>query len=134
MSLEMIAASICKAYCLEGTMKTFSELFTTLIVGFAGLSLFLAAIEFPLFLSYGREKAMYGKIVFGTVIGLILIGYVLFGDVSVFENIDIFKFVDWLNAHQTEMMVVSTFGPVLVLLIYYGSYQLSCKLVDRKEA
>ena len=118
MSLEMIAASICKAYCLEGTMKTLSVLLNTLIVGFAGLSLFLAATEFPLFLSYGREKAMYGKIVLGTVIGLILIGYVLFGDVSVFENMDISKFVDWLNAHQTEMMVVSTFGPALVLCIY----------------
>lgn len=133
LSFEMIWGIICSSYICEGAMKDVSQMGIAICPIFICVSFIMAAIELPLFLIWGREKAMYGKVIVLTVVALIFVGYLLFGELIIFENIDIFKIVNWFEAHQTDLIVLNTIFPGIVAVLYYASYKLACALLDRRE-
>lgn len=133
LSFQMIWSIFATGYCREGIIMELSQLGSSLSATLTCFSIFMAAIELPLFLIFGKEKAMLGKITVIIVIALLLIGYVLFGDLSVFNNMNIEVLIDWFDAHNTELSIFSVLFPLLVMMMYFGSYKLACKMIDRRE-
>lgn len=91
--------------------------------GLLGIGI-LEAIQIPCIYKYGAEKARMQIFMIGIIIivlGMILIGGICF----------------WLEMLSIDIMDFSFFFPfasiLLTLLVYYISYNISCKIYDKKE-
>ncbi len=127
MSLFYIWVISCLAFCREGVIADTVELIGGFIPAFAGFSLLLAAIELPLFILFGKEKAMLIKVAFIMLIAFAMIGFLLFGDLVWMEqHINIAVLAKWCEKYKMEVAVVTLLSPVFVLALYYGSYRITC--------
>lgn len=131
MSIDIIWGITCAAFCREGIFMDLVSMLNSFIGPFVSLALFLASIEIPLYISVGKEIAMRVMTVFWTAIALIVIGFLLFGDLSIVENWDILAFMDFVEKHKTGIILFQAMEPVIILVIYYLSYRLSSYLYKR---
>ncbi|MCR5702144.1 MAG: ABC-2 transporter permease [Lachnospiraceae bacterium] len=134
-SLYMIWSVSCGAYILTDSVKSidFLNVFNAFAAPFFSLSLLIAGIELPMFLLFGRDRAMFIKIGFIMFLAMLVIGYILFGDLSIFEKIDFERIIAWADAHAFELMLVNILLPLITVLLYYGSYRLTVAFYERKE-
>ncbi len=95
--------------------------------------LMLAGGDLRMFIVHGRDKAMMVKIALELGVGLLVVGYLFFGDLTVLEKIDIMELMEWCKHHSFELMMFEILSPVLSLLVYYTSYKRTCKAMSRKE-
>ena len=93
----------------------------------------LAAIELPFFIVAGYKKGKILKQGILEGIFVVFIVYLLFGDLTVFDNFSLEVFVTWLEEHQDVVNALHVFTPVMGLLVYYISYRISCFLFERRE-
>lgn len=133
MSLDYICGISCAAFCMEGRIQDIADIFTSLICPIMCTVIFLASITFPLYISKGKEIAMRVMVVFWTIIALVVIGYLMFGDLSIVEKLDINIFVDFINNHMSGFIIFQSMVPVIVLILYYLSYRLSCYLYSKNR-
>lgn len=134
MSIYYIWSISCLAFCREGIMADNVQLLGGLVPEFAGLTLIIAAIELPLFILFGKEKAMFIKVAFIMLIAFAFIGFMLFGDLVWFEeHIDIIALAKWYKTHMVEMAIVVSLSPAFVLAIYYGSYRITCHFANKED-
>lgn len=134
MSIYYIWSISCLAFCREGIMTDIVGIMGSMIPVFASFILLLAAIELPLFILLGKEKAMLIKVVFFMLIAFAIIGFVLFGDLVWFEeHIDIMAFAKWYKAHLIEGTLAVMMSPALVLAFYYGSYRVTCHFANKED-
>ena len=119
---------------LEGNLgEDFYSLFNSIAVVFFSFSLLIAAIELLTFLLWGVGRATMIKIAFIMFIGILVIGYVLFGNLDVFEKLDIEWIISWANAHAFELMLANILSPAITLILYYISYRITVTFYERKE-
>lgn len=133
MSLDYIWGITCIAFCREGRILEIVNMVNSSIVPIIAIALLIAAISFPLYLSMGKEAAMRVIVVFLTVIALIVIGYLLFGDLNLISNWNIYTVIDFMEKHRTGIIIFQSLEPAIILILYYFSYRLSCHLYYKKE-
>lgn len=134
MSIYYIWCISCLAFCREGVMADNVQLLGGLIPEFASLALIIAAIELPLFILFGKEKAMFIKVAFIMLIAFAFIGFMLFGDLMwIEEHIDIIALAKWYKTHMVEMAIVVSLSPVFILAFYYGSYRITCHFANKEN-
>ncbi len=94
----------------------------------------ISAIELPLYLRFGTQKG--NAIKAGLVVTLFLaaVGYLLVGDLSVFDWFSLEKFAKWTERHPNLMHTIQIISPVVAMAAYTGSYMLSSMLFGRREA
>ncbi len=135
MSISYIWSISCVAFCREGMIADAAQILGGFIPVFAGFSLFLAAIELPLFILLGKEKAMLIKVAFIMLIAFGIIGFLFFGDLSwVDRHVNIAAFVKWCEKYRMEVAIVSLLSPLVVMILYYGSYRITCYFAGRRKA
>ena len=132
-SLYMIWHIISAAFMQEGQIVDMSYLLSGFSVLFICFILMMEAVELPLFLLMGKEKAMMVRVSFWLILAMAVIGFLLFGDLNALESWDIKVWIDWADYHGFELVLLNIVSPVIVLGIYYLSYQLSAHLYERKE-
>lgn len=133
LSLDYIWGISYAAFCREGWFQDIAGMVNSFITSLICLAILLAAIEFPLYFSVGKEKAMRVMVVFWTAIALVIIGFLLFGDLTIVENLDIAVLMDFMKKHQTGFILFQAMEPAIILALYYLSYRLSCYLYHKKE-
>ena len=106
---------------------------TLMSLAMSGVALILAGCDLRMFIVYGRDKAMMVKISVELGVGLFVVGYLFFGDLTVLEKLDLEKIIEWCKDHSFELMMFEILSPVISLLIYYSSYKRTCKAMSRKE-
>ncbi|MBR6896804.1 MAG: ABC-2 transporter permease [Lachnospiraceae bacterium] len=122
------------AYAVQGRAADMSMMIYRFSAAFLSLIMFLETIELPLFINLGREKSMLIKIGIVLIIGLCAIGYLLFGDLEVFERFDIEHILIWINDHDFELKLISILSPVVCLVFYALSYRIAVHFYLKKEA
>lgn len=133
MSISYIWYISCIAFCMEGMIFDTAQLIGGFIPVFAGFSLLLAAVELPLFILFGKEKAMLIKVAFIMLIALAMVGFLLFGDLLWIErHVNITVLAKWCEKHSVEVAVVSLLSPVSVLALYYASYRITCHFAGKE--
>lgn len=133
LSMNNILGVICAAFCREGILQDIAAMTNSFVLNIVSITLFVAAIELPLYFSIGREKAMRVMVVFWTIIAFVVIGFLMFGDLSVVSGWDITVFMKFIEKHQSGVIIFQDLQPVIVLGLYFVSYQISCRLYYRKE-
>lgn len=99
----------------------------------ASAVLLVMALELPFFIGFGYKK---GNVLKQTIIILLFFAvliYLMFGDLSIFQNASVDVFVEGILKNQDVMTVLQVFSPCLTLIFYYISYRISCVLFERRE-
>ncbi len=122
------------AFCREGLMADNISIIGSFIPVFIGIALLLTAIELPLFILLGKEKAMLIKTAFLMLIAFAVIGFLLFGDlVWIEQHLDITAFMKWCEKYKMEVALTVMLSPVFVLAFYYGSYRITCHFAAKED-
>lgn len=125
------------SYMVMSNMVTEQAL--TLIVQFSNmqisltcLTIFLAALELPFYFALGAKKGKVFKE--GLAIGLffIVVIYMMFGDLELFEKIGLLEFCMYLGDHPMAVTGVILISPILSLPSFYVSYRLSVGLSEKR--
>lgn len=133
MSISYIWSISCVAFCREGMIADVTEMLGAFIPVFAGFSLLLAAVELPLFILFGKEKAMLIKVAFIMLIAFVCIGFLLFGDLSwIDRNINLIVWAKWFEKYRMEVIMATLLLPVAVVALYYGSYCVTCHFASKE--
>ena len=106
---------------------------SSLLTAFSGISLLLAAIELPFFLTLGVKKGYMLKTAILEGIALLVTAYLLFGNLRIFDNFNIYVFVNWCEEHLMIVMLISIIAPVVDILIFWLSYRLTCRINQNRE-
>lgn len=133
MSVSYIWGITCVAFCGEGLIADTVQMAGGFIPVFAGLSLFIAAIELPLFILFGKEKAMLVKTAFIMMIAFIIIGFLMFGDLLWIEKyFNIAALIKWCEKYRMEAAALALLSPVFIIALYYGSYRITCHFAGKE--
>lgn len=95
--------------------------------------LFIASLELPVFILFGKKK---GEMVINTFViamAVVALLYMLFGNITILENIDILVVMEYLQKHMEILLAIDIAGPILVGLFYFVSYKFTVKLFCKKE-
>lgn len=133
MSLDYVWGITCAAFCREGRLQDVAATLNSFVFIFISIMLLIASIELPLYISLGKEKAMRAMVVFWTVIAIIVIGFLMFGDLTVVSGWDIMVLMDYIERHKNGVLIFQMSEPVIILGLFYISYLISCKLYCNKE-
>lgn len=132
-SLYLLWHVICTAFMGEGFIAGLSTLIMSFSIPVISLVLLIMAVELPAFLIMGKDKSNMVIISIVMLVAIAVLGYLLFGDLSVLEKINYEKILNWLDAHAFGMTLLSILSPMITLGLYYLSYRIAAKLYARKE-
>lgn len=132
-SLDSIWGVTCTAFCRGGQLQDMAIMLTSFVLTAVLIVLLLAAFEIPLYIYFGKEKAMRVRVMFWMLIAFVAIGFVMFGDITVVSNLDLLAIVEWVEKHNAGIVIFQNMAPVIVLIFYYLSYRFSRYLYHKKE-
>lgn len=128
LSLELVWTIIYAGRAGNSTGGELIAMVSQLLVSVCGVSLLIASIELPLFITLGVKKGILIKA--GVIEGLVflIVLYVFFGNMEIFKKFDIFVFMDWFRKHPVLVSAVSVISPVLDIFLFWISYKITCKI------
>ena len=129
-SLSLIWTSTAGAFSIDPTAIGMADMTQEIALALFALSLFSSGLELCMFLVLGTKKAMMNKVGFFLALGIAVIGFLLFGNILVFEKINWEAIMNWINTHQFEVVLIQILSSASGLLIYFGFYKLSCALYE----
>lgn len=132
-SINYIWGVTCIAFCRAGQMQNMAIMLVSFIPTAVSIVLLLATFEIPLYIYFGKEKAMRVRVMFWTLIAFVAIGFLMFGDVTAVSNLDILIIMEWMERHNKGIVIFQNMAPVIVLIFYYLSYRFSGYLYHKKE-
>lgn len=103
-------------------------IFSQLLAVFCGMSLLLAAIELPFFITFGVKKGMVIKTAILEVAAFLVMAYLLFGNLKIFEHFDIYVFADWCRKNLVFVTFLSVASPLADVFLFWLSYRLTCRM------
>lgn len=131
-SLLTVLGVTCMAFCEEGWMLEAAELVSQFALIFVAVMLFSVAIELPMFMLFGKEKAMLIKTGLWLALALFVVGFMMFGDLVWFQSVfNIQKMIDWAKTHMTIVALSNIFSIVGILVLYFLSYKITCYFVNK---
>lgn len=95
--------------------------------------LIVVAIELPILLTAGTKKGMMVKRIIFMLILLALFAYLLFGDLSIFEHLDLYAILQWCEQNQALVTLISIGLPIAAGILYWLSYIVTCRLNRNRE-
>ena len=132
-SLSCVWAIIYISVCYKESMSDAIRAFMAFLLPLFCMMLILAAIELPFFITFGLKRAGIVKNAIMELLMFFVVGYVLFGDLDVLQNVDIAAFVNWAETHTFTILVLNVTQPLTVLVFYYLSYRLTCRINKDRE-
>lgn len=133
LSFEMMWGVICNAFCREGIFSELISVIGSFIPSLICLALLSAAIELPLFILMGVQKAKLVKTAVVMGIGFVCVGFLFFGNLDwISEHFNILVFMKWYETHTFEVTFFTILSPVITLALYYVSYRITCFFSNRE--
>lgn len=95
--------------------------------------LLVSAMELPFLVNVGVKAGNAIKTTVLFAIYFCIFAYMLFGDMSIMENINLAALVKWMEAHLEITMTLQVLAPVIVGVLYYLSYRIAVAIYERRE-
>ncbi len=133
MSVSMLIGTIGRIHCGSEEIDQMIHQWMALVPVLACVFLLIPAIELPFLMAYGVKKG--GRLKTGFLISFFFLGivYLMFGDLSIFDEISVVCILKNLAEHQEMLLILQVLVPYITLGLYYLSYRISCRLFGRKE-
>lgn len=132
-SLEQIWTIIFSGMAGENGIASLATTAGMFLTSISSASMLLAAIELPFYFTFGVKKGSAIKVAILCLLFFAVAYYMMFGDLSIIENWDIYVLVEWTENHMTFMSFLSVISPIVVLAIYWISYRLTCWINRNRE-
>ena len=125
---------ICDNICtlISGIQGSAASIYITIFF----IQITLRAVEMPFIIRFGEKHGRTYKILIISVIAFVGVVYLLFGRLP--ENMSVNSFFEFIirfskneAAVSTTMLGVAALFPYAALLLYYGSYKISCRLYQK---
>ena len=81
-------------------------------------ALILAGCDLRMFIVHGRDKAMMVKISVELGVGLFVVGYLFFGDLTVLEKLDLEKIIEWCKDHSQSTPLFPCLSPTFTIVYF----------------
>ncbi|MCM1327016.1 MAG: ABC-2 transporter permease [Bacteroidales bacterium] len=107
--------------------------FSQLLVVVCGISLLLASIELPFFITLGVKRGSMIKTAILEGVAFLVIAYLFFGDLKIFERFNIYALANWCQEHIVIVLLISTLSPIADIFIFWLSYRITCKINQNRE-
>ena len=135
-SLLSITGIVLAAFAEEGYVLDILRMFEVMVLPVTSLLILVASIELPLYILLGREKGNLVKVAISLLLVFVLIGFMLFADMSWLSEREEFfnKFFNWFMKYKTEVTMVSYLTPIADLIILFISYRITVFFKARQEA
>ena len=135
-SLLSITGIVLAAFAEEGYVLDILRMFEVMVLPVTSLLILVASIELPLYILIGREKGNLVKVAISLLLVFVLIGFMLFEDMSWLSEREEFfnKFFNWFMKYKTEVTMVSYLTPIADLIILFISYRITVFFKARQEA
>ena len=135
-SLLSITGIILAAFTEPGRGLDLIRMCEVLVLPVTSLLILVASVELPLYILLGREKGNLTKVALILLFVFIIIGIMLFADVSWLSERQEFlvRFLNWYTKYQTEITLASYLSPIVDLVIFYLSYRITVFFKARQEA
>lgn len=125
---------LCDSFCtlISGIKGSAASIYITMFF----VQILLRAVEMPFIIRFGEKHGRTYKILLISAIAFVGIVYLLFGPLPESVSLDsFFEFIIRFSKNEaavsTTMLGVAALFPYIVLLLYYGSYKISCKLYQK---
>lgn len=132
-SMETVWIIIFNSVAGNNESRELITAFSQFLPAFYGLSLLLAAVELPFFITLGVKKGAVIKTAILEGAAFLVIAYLFFGNLEVFEKFDINLLVSWCQKHMVAMTLFSILEPVFCLVIFWLSYRITCRINKNRE-
>ena len=135
-SLLSITGIVLAAFAEAGYVLDILRMFEVMVLPVTSLLILIASIELPLYILFGREKGNLVKVAISLLLVFVLIGFMLFADMSWLSDRDKFfvNFFNWFMKYRTEVTLVSYLTPIIDLILFYISYRITVYFKARQEA
>ena len=135
-SLLSITGIVLAAFAEAGYVLDILRMFEVMVLPVTSLLILVASIELPLYILIGREKGNLVKVAISLLLVFVLIGFMLFADMSWLSEREEFfnKFFNWFMKYKTEVTLVSYLTPIADLIILFISYRITVFFKARQEA
>lgn len=130
LSFAVIWANIMCAW--EGYEESIVEMMG-LLPSLACLLLILSALEMPFFVALGIRAGNSLKTTIAMILFFLLVGYGLFGDLTILDHVNLALWVEYLKEHRETALALQTFGPIVSGGLYYLSYRVAGGVFVRGE-
>ena len=132
-SLETVWIMIFNSVAGNNNCSEMMAAISQLLIVFSSLSLLLASIELPFFLTLGVKKGNILKTAIIEGLAFLAIAYLFFGNLKVFESFDTIVFVDWCKEHLVIVALISIISPIVDIIIFWLSYRITCRINQNRE-
>ena len=135
-SLLSVTGIVLAAFTEPGRGLDLIRMCEVLVLPVTSLLILVASVELPLYILLGREKGNLTKVAIALLLVFVLIGFMLFADISWLseKNEFLVRFINWYMKYQTEITLASYLSPVVDLFIFYLSYRITVFFKARQEA
>ena len=113
-----------------------SRMVTFIVNGMAVLvpiAMIGSAIEFPLFVLYGKKTGDRIRTAFLMLICFLILLFLFFGDLNIMEKINLAQLIIYCNSHPVAMLIMSILSPCVSGLLYYFSYKITVHIFEKRE-
>ena len=135
-----IVLSVSMLWSITYQIQVVDEWMNELVVNIISLlppiicgSICLVAIELPFFVLAGSKKGEMIKTAILLVMMLGMFVFLLFGDLTILDALDLKKFFEYIEEHIDILFKIQIFAPVISLILYYCSYVITCNIFERRE-
>ena len=135
-----IVLSVSMLWSITYQIQVVDEWMNELVVNIISLlppiicgSICLVAIELPFFVLAGSKKGEMIKTAILLVMMLGMFVFLLFGDLTILDALDLKKFFEYIEEHIDVLFKIQIFAPVISLILYYCSYVITCNIFERGE-
>lgn len=132
-SVLYVNGIVFSAFCDEGAIRDLGQQILASVPLLMSVALLFTAIEFPLYILFGKEECNMVITSLLLLIAFIVLGFLMFGNLSDWKGINIEGIMNFIESHVTEISIIESFGPVIVLGLYYLSYRITCHFYEGKE-
>lgn len=104
-----------------------------LVLVFISVCLIVCAFELPFLIGMGVRKGRAAKEVLFFAFFFLVVTYIMFGDLSIFDTAGLVELVEYLTSHPEISVAVQVIMPVAGILSFCVSYRVSACIFERKE-
>ncbi len=134
----LIWSVIFHAFCESGILNDAMDLMDLFAPILLMVAMVMAAVELPLYIGMGKEKADMITTSFFMLVFFIVAGLLFFADCSKFSafigSADMAIIIAKINEYSSVIAAAQLLGPVFAGLLFYLSYRISCKVGNREVA
>lgn len=132
LSFSALLQTICLFSCENEAIQQMILMVNGLLPALTSGFMILPTVELPFFVGIGTKRGSQVKT--GLVIALffLIIVYLFFGDLTILDRINFMGILNYLKGHPSLLLVLQVLAPYGVMLLYYLSYRISCKLFAKR--